>query len=169
MQPFNLEGDAIGWGINLSSGITVGEKNRIHAQVVYGMGIQNYFNDAPADVGAKAVTVSDTSFGAAYDIGEALPVLGVVFFYDHYWNQKWSSSVGYSLVNIDNSDGQAPSAFKNGQYAIFNLLHYPVPDVMVGGELQYGRRENFSDGFSSDDFRVQVSFRYSFSQTIGGE
>jgi len=168
MQQFNLEGDALGWGLNLSSGITVGEKNRIHAQVVYGMGIQNYFNDAPADIGAKAVTVSDTSFGAAYDIGEPLPVFGVVLFYDHYGNAKWSTSIGYSRVDVENSSGQVASAFKSGQYGLVNLLHYPVPDMMVGGEFQYGRRENNSDGWSADDVRVQISFRYSFSQTIGG-
>jgi hypothetical protein len=112
--------------------------------------------------------VTDTSFGAAYDIGEALPILGLTLFYDHYWNTKWSSTIGYSRVDIDNSSGQAPSAFKSGQYALLNFLHYPVPDVMIGGEFQWGMRENNSDGFTSDDFRVQVSFRYSFSQTIGG-
>ena len=40
-----------------------------------------------------------------------------------------------------------PNAFKAGQYALGNLLYTPVPNVMVGGEFQWGRRENFSDGF----------------------
>jgi len=159
MQAGDFEDNVIGWGVTVSTGITLGEKNRIHGQVAYGAGIQNYFNDAPADVG---VTM-DTSA-----IGEALPVLGAVLFYDHYWSPKWSSSIGYSMVDIDNSDGQAASAFKTGHYALVNLLYYPVPDVMMGGELQYGKRENNSDGFTSDDLRFQVSFRYSFSQMIGG-
>jgi hypothetical protein len=39
---------------------------------------------------------------------------------------------------------------------------------MFGGELQWGRRENFSDGFHSDDVKVQFSFKYSFSAKIIG-
>ncbi len=75
-----------------------------------------------------------------------------------------STSIGYSMVNIDNSDGQADNAFKHGDYALVNLLFTPVKNVMFGPEVQYGRRENFRDGFTSDDLRVQFSFKYSFSQ-----
>ena len=167
-ERFDLSGDAIGWGVNLSAGVTVGEMNRLHAQVVYGQGIQNYMNDAPVDIGIKEVAITDTSFDAAYDIGEPLPVLGVVLFYDHYWNTQWSTTLGYSRVDIDNSSGQAADAYKNGQYALVNLLHYPAKDVMVGAEFQYARRENKSDGWSSDDFRIQFSFKYNFSASIGG-
>ena len=39
---------------------------------------------------------------------------------------------------------------------------------MFGGELQWGRRENFSDGFHSDGLKVQFSFKYNFSQRFGG-
>ena len=72
------------------------------------------------------------------------------------------------MTDIDNSDGQAPDAYRMGQYALGNLLYYPAPNVMMGGELQWGRRENFSDGFSSDGFKVQFSFKYNFSWKLGG-
>jgi hypothetical protein len=49
-----------------------------------------------------------------------------------------------------------------------NLLFAPVSNVLVGGELQWGRRENFLDGFTSDDVKFQFSFKYNFSATIGG-
>jgi hypothetical protein len=167
-ERFDLAGDAIGWGLNLSAGVTVGEMDRLHAQVVYGQGIQNYMNDAPVDIGIKQVAITDTSFNAAYDIGEPLPMVGIVLFYDHYWNKQWSSTLGYSRLDIDNSDGQAPDAFKAGQYALVNLMHYPAKDVMVGGEFQYGRRENKSDGWAVDDYRVQFTVKYNFSLSIGG-
>jgi len=35
-------------------------------------------------------------------------------------------------------------------------------------ELQWGKRENFSDGFTSDATKIQVSFKYNFSAKIGG-
>jgi hypothetical protein len=167
-ERFDLSGDAIGWGLNLSAGVTVGEMDRLHAQVVYGQGIQNYMNDATVDVGIKQAVITDTSFSAAYDIGEPIPMVGVVLFYDHYWNKQWSSTIGYSLLNMDNTDGQAPDAFKAGHYALVNLLHYPAKDVMVGGEFQYGRRENKSDGWAVDDYRIQFTFKYNFSLSIGG-
>jgi len=167
-ERFDLAGDAIGWGLNLSAGVTVGEMDRLHAQVVYGQGIQNYMNDAPVDIGIKQVAITDTSFNAAYDIGEPLPMVGIVLFYDHYWNKQWSSTLGYSRLDIDNSDGQASDAFKSGQYALVNLMHYPAKNVMVGAEFQYGRRENKSDGWAVDDYRVQFTFKYNFSLSIGG-
>jgi hypothetical protein len=73
------------------------------------------------------------------------------------------------MVDIDNSDGQSANAFQTGHYALANILHHPVKNVMYGPELQWGKRENFEDGFSSDDFRVQFSVKYSFGTTIGGK
>jgi hypothetical protein len=43
-----------------------------------------------------------------------------------------------------------------------------VKNVMMGGELQWGRRENFSDGFDSTGFKLQFSFKYNFSHKLGG-
>jgi len=70
------------------------------------------------------------------------------------------------MLDIDNSNGQAPNAYRRGHYGLANLLFYPVENAMVGGELQWGRRENFLDGFTSDDFRIQFSFKYNFSKTF---
>jgi len=167
-ERYDLAGDAIGWGINLSTGINVGESGRIHGQFVYGAGIQNYMNDATVDVGIKRATTLPSDTTAAIDIAEALPMYGVVLFYDHNWTKQWSSTIGYSRLETENSDGQLASAFKTGQYALVNLLHYPVPNVMIGGELQWGQRANNSDGWTSDDFRIQFSFKYNFSHTFGG-
>lgn len=37
---------------------------------------------------------------------------------------------------------------------------------MMGGELQWGRRANDSDGFKYNDYRIQFSFKYSFAFTL---
>jgi len=162
----DLSGHATGWGLNFSSNLNFGANKRdvVRLQLVYGEGIENYMNDAPVDVGVARNPGDPTR---PFE-GEALPLLGLVAFLDHSWTSKWSSTVGYSLTDIDNSDGQAPDAYKTGHYALGNLLYTPVTNVMVGGELQWGRRENFSDGFSSDGVKLQFSFRYNFSHRIGG-
>ena len=161
---FELSGDATGWGLNLSSNLKAGDSDTVRLQFAFGEGIQNYMNDAPVDVGI----VPNPSNPVTPILGEALPIIGIVAFLDHSWNAKFSSSVGYSLTDIDNSAGQAPNAYKTGHYALGNLLYYPVPNTMIGGEFQWGRRENFSDGFQSDGYKVQVSFRYNFSYKLGG-
>jgi hypothetical protein len=153
----NLEGSAAGWGVNLSTNIKIGE-DTVRASLVYGEGISNYMNDATVDIGAT---------GDA-DIGEALPLIGIVVFYDHTWNDQFTSSIGYSMVDIDNSDAQAPSAFEKGEYALANLLYHPMDNLMWGGEIQWGNRENFDDGFSVDDTRIQFSVKYNFARSFGG-
>jgi hypothetical protein len=69
-------------------------------------------------------------------------------------------------MDVDNSNGQAADAYHRGHYASGNLLYYPAENAMVGGEFIWGRRENFFDGFHSDDFRIQFSFRYNFSKQL---
>ena len=39
----------------------------------------------------------------------------------------------------------------------------------MGGEFLWAKRDNYSDGFSSDDVRIQFSFKYSFSVKVGGQ
>ena len=155
----DLSGHAWGWGVNLSSNLKVGKKDTIKLQLVYGEGIQNYMNDAPEDIGIK-----NTPGNLPDPVkGVALPLLGIVAFYDHYWSDKFSSTIGYSRLDIDNSSGQADDAFMNGQYAVTNLLYYPVKNAMMGGEFQWEHRKNFRDGWGVPDYRIQFSFKYNFS------
>jgi hypothetical protein len=160
---FDISGNELGWGVHLSSNVKGGD-GTLRLSAVYGAGIQNYMNDAPVDVGLK----DNPGSSITPVVGEALPILGLVGFYDHKWSDKFSSAIGYSMVDIDNSDLQTDDAFRRGHYALANLLYYPVTDVMAGIELQWGRRENNDDGFTSDDYRIQFSFKYNFSATIGG-
>jgi DcaP outer membrane protein len=161
---FDLSGNAVGWGVNLSSNVKFGKNDIGHFQVIYGEGVENYMNDAPVDIGIKILDPADPVRPIK---GVALPVLGLHSFLDHTWNKRFSTAIGYSMVNIENSSGQAVDAFHRGHYGLTNLLFYPVENVMVGGEFQWGRRENWRDGFTADDYRIQFSFRYNFSKLFG--
>jgi hypothetical protein len=168
-DPFDLNGHNYGYGISFSGAIKNGvtpnyTANTLHLQFIWGRGVENYFNDAPIDVGAEpnpGNTVRPV-------IGEALRDIGMVAYLDHYWSEKFSSTVGYSRVSIDNSELQLPAAYRLGQYSTANLLWYPVKNVMMGGEFQWIERRNFSDGFKSHDTRLQFSLRYSFSGKVIG-
>jgi hypothetical protein len=161
---FDLSGDATGWGVNLSSNLNIGSSDVVRLQLVYGEGIQNYMNDSPIDIGLQ----NNLSDPVTPVLGEPIPILGIVAFLDHTWNDRFTSSFGYSRQDNDNTDAQAPDAFRDGEYALGNLLFKPVENLMVGGELQWGRRKNFSDGFSSKGLRFQFSAKYNFAYQLGG-
>jgi hypothetical protein len=158
----DLSGSAVGWGVSLSTGINLGKKVVMHLQGIYGEGVENYFNDAPVDIGIQ------NNFSDKHQPikGVALPDAGLVAFFDFNWSKKFTSSAGYSTTIITNSDGQKPDAFKQGQYAVVNLLYYPWPSVMAGVELQWTMRNNYSDGFSSSATKVNFTFKYNFSHAF---
>ena len=153
----DYSGQQTGWGLNLSSGIKLLKQDMIHLQLVYGKGIENYIRDAPQDIAVRTINTNSIE-------GIALPITGFAGFYDHYWNNKFTSTIGYSSVTINNANGQAPNAFKMGGYAITNFIYSPVKDVMLELELQFLDRKNFSDGWTTTDPRIQFSFRFNFSK-----
>jgi hypothetical protein len=161
---YNLAGSATGWGFNLSTNLKIA-KHVFRGSVAYGDAVENYWNDAPVDIGIQ----NNLSNPVTPVVGKALPILGIVAFLDLNWNDKWTSTVGYSLVNIDNTDAQADSAYKKGQYALANVLYHPAAGVFLGPEVQWGKRENFRDGFTSDDVRIQFSAKYNFKLSLGGK
>jgi hypothetical protein len=161
------KGRELGWGVNLTSALDMGMLSEATADdqlllgIVYGEGISNYMNDGGTDLapdrsppGAKAETV---------------PTLGWMVYYNRTWNEQWTSSIGYSEHRQDTTRGQDDDAFEVGQYASVNLLYHPIPQMFVGPELLWGRREN-QNGDEGSDTRVQLSFHYNFGGTIyGGE
>jgi len=159
---FDLSGSDIGWGLNLSSHIKTGEKGLFKFQLVYGEGIQNYMNGGGVDIGV----VNQFNNPRSPIRGEAMPVLGGLLFYDITWNEKFTSTIGFATVDVDVTNGQAPSSFQAGDYALANLIYYPWKNVMAGVELQYGKRENFSDGWETDIVKLQFSFKYQFSKVF---
>ena len=160
---FDLSNSATRWGVNLSSNVKFGGRSTLKLEFLYGQGIQNYMNDAPADVGI-APNPGDIRSPIK---GVAIPIAGTVIFLDHNWNSEWSTSVGYSRTDIDNPLGQEANAYKTGQYALGNLLYTPMPSLMMGAEVQWGRREMFRDPFVGNGLKLQFSFKYNFSATIG--
>lgn len=167
---YDLSGDAIGWGLNLSSNLNITKNDVLRLAVVHGQAIQNYMNDAPVDIGIE-IDSANTDNPAK---GVPLPMTSAVAFLEHKWNDKFATAIGYSMLNMDNSNGQSFDAFKKGQYALGNIVYTPVPNVMMAAELQWGNRENLGDpvqpieGYlkTADILKVQFSFKYNFSHKV---
>ena len=157
------KGDELGWGVNLSGTVNTWGKDKILWQYVYGHGIASYMNDGGMDLAPKGRLPTATDPGNAS--AEAIPLTGIVAYYDHYWNEEFSTSFGYSTTFVDNSNLQTPDTYKSGQYASVNLLYYPVTNVMIGGEVIWGDLE-FKDGSTQDDTRFQFSIKYNWGKTF---
>ena len=148
-----------GWGIDVSGHINVLEKDKILLSVVHGDGIATYMNDGGMDIAPNAAydPLSPTPNLSA----KAVPLTGIVAYYDHYWNSQFSSSIGYSQTEVSNTNFQATTTFHKGQYASGNLLWYPAKNVMLGGEVLWGKRTD-NAGQTGDDVRFQFSVKYDF-------
>jgi hypothetical protein len=72
-------------------------------------------------------------------------------------------------VNIKNTEASSSRSLKTGNYAIANVIYFPVPKLMAVAELQFGSRKNFTDGYSSSATKIQFSFKYNFSYSLYGE
>jgi len=143
--------------------INASKQLKFKLQGEYGEGYENYIADVTPDVALQS-NPGNTVTPAK---GKALPAWGFFAFTEVEWTPKLKSSIGYSMLDIDNTDLQSPQAFRMAQYGLFNLRCYPVNNVMVGLEYQYGRRDNFDDGFHSNGNKIQFSFKFNFSTKAG--
>lgn len=160
-------GSETGWGVNLSGTLNTFGKDKILWQVVHGNGIASYMNDGGMDMAPTAtypVVVNPLAPTPALS-AEAVPLTGATLYYDHYWSEMWSSSIGYAFNQVSNTNFQAPEAYHKGQYASVNLLMYPAPKVMLGVELLWGQRTD-NDGTTGKDGRFQFTAKYNFDAKI---
>jgi hypothetical protein len=146
----NPSGTRTGWGVNANGQFKIGAKDRIMGQIVYGHAIASYMNDGGVDL------APNSSFSA-----ETVPSYGGMLYFDHYWSEQLSSSVGVSMHHQDNTGGQLPNAFRQGTYASTNVLWYPAKNVMTGVEFIWGKIEQF-DRATADDPRLQFSAQYKY-------
>ena len=143
-----------GWGINSSASINTWGADNLKVQLAYGEGIGDYITDGGIDIAPNSVSSTSNS-------AEAVPLLGVMAYYEHFWNDRWSTTLGWSMTDLDTTEGQLPTEFERGQIAQINLLHYPTDNVLLGTEFLWGEREDV-DGNIGSDYRILFSLRVNF-------
>jgi hypothetical protein len=140
-----------GYGMNVTGTVKVfGGKDQFNWGVVAGKAIASYMNDGGTDI------APDASLS-----GQAVTGYGYLLYYNHAWNDKWSSAIGASEHKQNTTDGQFDSAFRRGSYASVNVLYQLSKNVMTGGEFIWGRKSD-KGGASANDSRLQWSTRVSF-------
>jgi hypothetical protein len=139
-----------GYGLNLSGTVKLLGKDQLNGQVVFGDAIASYMNDGGIDLAPDAALRAET-----------VRTVGYLLYYNHSWNDKWTSALGYSQHKQSNTDGQLGSAFRVGSYGSVNALYQLTRNVMTGAEYLWGRHQT-KDGASATDNRVQWSTRVTF-------
>jgi DcaP outer membrane protein len=161
-------GSETGWGLNLGTSYKLSLAT-FRLGAVYGRGIASYMNDGGMDLAPAAALVPappttpprPVPFNLLLD-AEAVELLGITAYVDLQWSEKFSSAIGYSFTEVDNTNFQDPTAYHKGEYASANLLWTPADRVLTGVELLWGKRTD-NDGDSGTDTRLQYSFKWSFS------
>lgn len=142
-----------GWGADITGSVKMAT-GKLMLGVVTGEGIASYMNDGGSDMGPEG-TPGDIS-------AKVIPLTGFLIYYDHNWNDKLTTTLGYSQSEVQNSSLQTDDTFKRGQYASINLLSTPVKNFMYGAEYLWGSRMSKDDSTTHDQ-RIQISMKYSFS------
>jgi len=159
------KGSEWGWGLMAGAAINTIGKDKLLLQVAHGRAIASYVNDGGMDLAPTASFDPVAPMPTARLTAETVPITGLVTYYDHWWTNALSSSIGYSFTRVANTNFQTPDTFHRGDYASANLLAYPADKVMLGVELLWGKRTD-RDGSAGTNLRFQFSARYTFGSRI---
>lgn len=153
-------GGEFGYGVDLTGVLNLGKATTIRAGGVYGKGIASYFNDGGTDLAPQLNR--DLTLEA-----KAVEIYGLSAYIDHSWNDQFATSIGASRTKVKNTNFQTGDAFGTGDYASVNLTYKPIEQLLIGGELMYGRRKD-NYGATGEDTRVQFSVRYTYGASVMG-
>jgi hypothetical protein len=157
-----LAGHATGWGMNLTGAYKFGgekhERDALKLQYMVGAGAETYLNDNTFDVGPRVSPGNPVR----PIVGVPLPVRSFTGYVEMY-RGSWGGMAGYSMQDIQNSDGQPANAFSAAGYGTVTAIYSPTTVALAALEYQYGRRANFSDGWRFSDHRLQLTIQYRFS------
>lgn len=142
-----------GWGFNASAGLDVGDGDSVQALLVYGEGVGGMGNDT-------SFLNSDAAYNAQGEL-EALPYWSAHIGFTHHWSEVARSTFTYGYVNLDNTDGQAPTFYHTSTYASANLVWQIRRRLSLGIEGLYGIQEAQNGVDSGDHLRFQVGMVYS--------
>jgi hypothetical protein len=136
------------WGFNFSGKIETWGKDSLMTQVTYGEGVARYRGGNTA------------AFDSNGDL-EAIPVVGAMLGYQHYWCDEWRSTVTYSWAGSDPPSGTPTTATETIDYLAANVIWQFCDRAWAGVEYLYGSRSQF-DNTQGEANRVQMSVRFDF-------
>jgi hypothetical protein len=147
-NPDAASSDNVGiWGVNLSTKLTTwGDDNAI-VQFTYGDGVGRY---------RGGITAAPDANGNL----EAITTTAVLGSYQHFWSDKYRSTLCYSWAHGDPPAGLPATSSETLQYFAANLIWQFSDRAWTGVEYLYGTNE-LVDGSDGNATRLQFALRYS--------
>jgi hypothetical protein len=132
----------------------IAPKDNLRFQATYTNGATRFIQETGAILPSAFYNTGSTQAVAQKTFG------GYVAF-QHWWTNELRSNLVFGYVRSDLPRFAAASTFKQSQYGIANLIWSPWAEVDIGGEVQYGRRQD-QDGAKGEQIRLQSSLVYRF-------
>mgnify|MGYP006865005085 CR=1 FL=1 len=144
----------IGWGGAISAILNTWKKNHFSIFYVAGKGVSNFISDL-SGLGYNGIPDYNTKELML------LSSMGGFIAYTQYWNDKLSSNIIYSYVDLEKTDLLPSHAFRFSNYALINLFYAPFARVNFGVEYVWG--ELFvQDNRNGDANRLQFLAQFNF-------
>lgn len=134
------------WGFNMAGSVLLLDHTKGYFQVTFGEGIGSYRG-------------SPDIVQTGPDSAAILPIFGWMTGIHHEWNDRLTSNLTYSQLELDPLSGQSPDNLLGTTYLAVNLIANPYDRVFWGVEYLYGIRENVN-GDNADAHRLQSSFGF---------
>jgi len=131
-------------------------QDRIDFQFQTGSGTGRYVNDLGAQLIGQDGVYDDTTQSL-----EPLDQSGYFVAYRHWWDDRFSSSIVYSEVEVNNVNIQQDDAYHKSKYALLNLWYREFTRMDVVLEYTWGEREN-KGGQTGKANRINLAFNYGF-------
>lgn len=117
-------------GAGLSGRIKLGVVDDLRFMANYGNGLGRFITS-----GAYA----DASLARDFSELNPHPVVSMLAAYQHYWSEKWRSTLSLSASQSSLSGSASEQMTKRARSAQVNLFWSPVPDLSIGLEFLHGR------------------------------
>lgn len=145
-----------GYGLTLSGSLKLPQlhaKDQVAFQINYGDGIGRYITDLGGS-GLDAVQDANGNL-------DTVEAFGVMVQGQHWWSDRWRSTLAYGYLTADPSSDAPPTALNTSHYVAANLIWSPIPSVDIGAEYLWGYLETEGDRSGAAN-RIQASVTYRF-------
>lgn len=143
-------------GVHISGRVktpfTGSDLNNISFGTQYGSGFVHYYSSFVGELDGIISTDGEV---------EATEILGAFVGYQHFWTDRWRSTITGSFFDIDLPPGADPLSYSDGERVSANLFYTPIDGVTFGLEGIHNTIETV-DGSDGEGVRIEFVARFDF-------
>ncbi|NQU32536.1 MAG: porin [Bacteroidetes bacterium] len=150
----SIEKKDFGYGGAFSAIINTWKQDHVNLFFIAGKGVSNFIDD-----------LSGGGYNGVPDLNTnklvMLNSMGGFISYTHYWNNKFSSNLIFSYIELEKTPLLTTTDFRYSYYALANLFYSPFKRLNFGVEYNYGKLY-VQDNQNGDANRLQFLAQFNF-------